>query len=98
MVNKFEVGKWYLIDNSYNKYVNYGKYLKGSIELFEVSEYINIKGSHNRPPKYKDKEASWSGNNVIKEVEISKIAQYLPSNHPDLLLISENLLSNLVIW
>lgn len=89
---EFKTGKWYGNNPEWK-----GFYIKCNDfdgRIIKSTEQIHLNGSG-----YSKQKNQYSSRlEGYKEIDILEIAQYLPKNHPDLLLNPENLLSNLIIW
>lgn len=77
---KFEVGKWYKINNNYTKFL----ILQNKSEIFG-SEHIYNNEHH----MSEIKSGTWVfklSDNPVLLTDLSEIQQYLPPNHPDLIV------------
>lgn len=84
LIMKFTDGKWYLIEAFAQKYKYIAKYIKKGENDYLLAEYFIEKDLR----KYNSC-GDFNQINIIKEVPISEIQEYLPSGHVDKIKQSE---------
>jgi hypothetical protein len=84
---EFIVGKWYKNPGKHEGAIDtFAKFEKWEDNWFHFTEWIINE-------VYENKISKWSyskTNKVYEPVNIEEIQQYLPANHPDLLIVNED--------